>query len=277
MQRPQYVSDAIAISAEGLHLGSYGPLTLQPAYQPIFRIDGTELTQIGWEGLIRPTRDGVPMAPDELFGHVDKGDELFVECMCRAMHLRNYPLAHPPGLDLFINVNPAIYESIEVIEREFDFMFSIIGNYGLSADRLVCELVEEEAMSNEVLARLCAKFRAHGARVAIDDFGSGSSGVARYRALQPEVVKVDGPLFRDLSRTAGGRGMLVSLAGTFVRDGVAILVEGIEEQAQLDLAADIGATFVQGYGLARPALLPYAFDGRPLLTPTPQARTGISA
>lgn len=268
MQRPRYVSDAVTVSAEGLHTGTYGPLTLQPAYQPIFHSDGSALVLAGWEGLIRPSRDGLAMSPDELFGHVDKGDELFVECMCRAMHLRNYPLAQPDGLDLYINVNPAIYESIEVIEAEFEFMFSVIGRYGLRPDRLVCELVEEEAMSTEVLARLCATFRAYGARVAIDDFGSGSSGIARYRSLQPDLVKVDGTLFRDLARTAGGRGMLASIARTFLKEGTEILVEGIEELQHLDLALSIGARFVQGYGLARPELLPFSFEAGAQLLPT---------
>lgn len=256
MRRPTYVSDAIETYSAGLHVGRYGPFTLHAAYQPIFRTQGDHLALHGFEGLIRPRLDEKPMPPRTLFDNVDTADRLFVECMCRALHLRNYLHGVPTGGDLFINVNPAIYESIDVVEREFEFMFSILGKYGLSPDRLVCEVVEEEALSTAVLARLCAKFRAHGCRIALDDFGTGSSGMARFRELRPEVVKVDGGMFRDLARTSGGRGMLKSIARTFHGEATQILVEGIEEQAQLELALEIGATLVQGYGLAMPQVLP---------------------
>lgn len=273
MQRPKFVSDAIEISPAGLHVGRYGTFELYAAYQPIFQVEGDHLSLHAFEGLIRPRVDGAQVPPRQLFDNVDAGDQLFVECMCRALHLRNYPNATPGGQQLFININPAIYESVEVIEREFEFMFSILAKYGLSPDRLVCELVEEEALSNEVLARLCAKFRAHGCRIALDDFGSGSSGMERFRALRPEVVKVDGVMFRDLARTAGGRRMLAAIARTFHGEEAQILVEGIEEQHHLDLALEIGATLVQGYGLALPQVLPHDFSAPAgLIPPARQAR-----
>jgi EAL domain-containing protein (putative c-di-GMP-specific phosphodiesterase class I) len=267
MQRPKYVSDAIETSPDGLHVGRYGPYALYSAYQPIFRADSHRLALSGFEGLIRPRVDGIQVPPRQLFDEVDAADRLFVECLCRALHLRNYLNAAPYGRDLFINVNPAIYESVKVIEREFEFMFSILDKYGLSADRLVCELVEEEALSDEVLVRLCAKFRAHGCRIALDDFGTGSSGMGRFRVLAPEVVKVDGTMFRDLARTGGGRGMLKAMARTFHGEATQILVEGIEEQHHLDLALELGASFVQGYGLALPRILPYDFHATAGLNP----------
>jgi EAL domain-containing protein (putative c-di-GMP-specific phosphodiesterase class I) len=276
LHRPKYVSDAIAISPEGLHTGTYGPLTLRAAYQPIFRLDGRDLRLCAWEGLVRAFRGDEAVPPPELFAYVEHGDHLFVECMCRALHLRNYEQANPFGLDLFINVNPAIYESVEVIEREFEFMFSILAKYGLRPELLVCELVEQEALSEDALTRLCAKFRAYGARIALDDFGSGSSAGPRYRAIQPDVVKVDGTMFRQLCATSGGRRMLGVIAGTFLRDGATLLVEGIEDRMHLNVAADIGARLLQGYGLARPQLLPWAFDGVPHLSPSPEPYVAIA-
>ncbi len=259
MDRPKYVSDAIATSTDGLHVGTYGPFTLYSAYQPIFEQTPTGLRIAAYEGLVRPRRDGASVPPPELFASVDDCDRLFVECMCRALHLRNYIHATPAGGDLFINVNPAIYESVAVIEREFEFMFSILDRYGLSPSRLICELVEEDALSNEVLARLCTKFRDYGARIALDDFGTGSSTLERFRALRPDVTKVDGLMFRELCRSVGGRRMLKSIANTVLCAGAAILVEGIESPEHLAVAQDIGAAYFQGFGLARPQLLPNGF------------------
>ncbi len=259
MDRPKYVSDAIETSPDGLHVGRYGPFRLHCAYQPIYRYDRGRLVAAAFEGLVRPDRDGQPVAPDAMFENIDSCDRLFIECMCRALHLRNYRNASPADLDLFINVDPSIYESIEVVEREFEFMFSILDKYGLSPGRLVCEIVEKEALDMPSLLRLCAKFRARGARVAIDDFGSGSSSFIRYRELQADVVKVDGAIFRGLSADRGGRQLLGDLMRCFRQDGATLLIEGIETTEQLRVGFEMGATLFQGFGLARPHRLPNAF------------------
>jgi EAL domain-containing protein (putative c-di-GMP-specific phosphodiesterase class I) len=268
MLRPRYVSDAITIEPGGLHVGRYGPFELRAAYQPIFRRSGTQLSLCALEGLVRPNIAGAPLSPAELFMQVDPEDRLFVECMCRALHLRNYVHATPGDLDLYINVNPAIYASVEVIEREFRFMFSILPTYGVSPSRLVCELVEHDALDPAVLSRLCDMFRDNGARVALDDFGSGSSGMDRYRSVRPDVVKVDGPLFRSMSRTSGGRRLLASMSSTFLRDGTSLLVEGIESAVDLDIALEVGADLAQGYGLGRPKVLPQHFAAVPDMPPS---------
>lgn len=259
MHRPRYVSEAIETSSEGLHVGVYGRLRLHSAYQPIYRVGTGSLTVEAWEGLIRPTLDGRPVSPADLFDHVDDGDHLFVECLCRALHLRNYRNAGQGPYDLFINVNPAIYESLEVIEREFTFMFSTLDRYGIAPHRLVCELVEREELSTESLARICGLFRAHGARVAIDDFGTGCSGHERYAALRPEVVKLDGSLFRTLAAEQAGRSLLATLGQSMADQGSELLIEGIETRRQLEVAVEVGAQLVQGYALAAPHVLPHRF------------------
>lgn len=277
MLRPQYVSDAITIEPGGLHVGQYGPFELRAAYQPIFGRAGSQLILCALEGLVRPNLAGAAVSPAELFMQVDPEDRLFVECMCRALHLRNYTQAAPGDLDLYINVNPATYASVEVIEREFRFMFSILATYGVSPARLVCELVEHDALDPAVLSRLCAMFREQGARVALDDFGSGSSGMERYRHVRPDVVKVDGPLFRSMSRTSGGRRLLASMSSTFLRDGTRLLVEGIETALDLDIALEVGADLVQGYGLGRPKVLPQCFSAVPELPPCAVLPTRVRA
>ena len=275
MERPQYVSDAIETSAAGLHVGAYGPYLLYSAYQPIFRIDPDQLTLCGYEGLIRPRLDDTLVSPLDFFAAVDSGDLLFAECMCRALHLRNYRQAGPAGGMLFININPAIYQSIDIVEREFRFMFSILERYGLSPQQLVCEVLETEALSDTALLQLCIMLREAGCTIAIDDFGTGTSGMARYRALKPDLVKIDGPLFRTMAATPGQLRLLRNMVATFVRDGVTVLVEGIETEAHLALAIDLGASYVQGFGLARPQVLPAQFAlTAPLPIPEPVAARG---
>lgn len=275
MDRPQYVSDAIETNEAGLHTGTYGPFRLQSAYQPIYEIRNGALHLFGYEGLVRPFRDAHPVSPLDFFAQVDAGDRLFVECMCRALHLRNYRQAQPGGGQLFINVNPAIYDSVDVVEREFRFMFSILERYGLSPQQLICEVLETEALDDETLRRLCSMLRDAGCTIAIDDFGTGKSGMARYRDLSPDLVKLDGGMFRAMAGDAGQLRILRKMVETFVRDGVIVLVEGVETDAHLLLAQQLGARYVQGFGLGRPLVLSAAFKtALPLPRSEAPARVG---
>lgn len=259
MDRPQFVSDAILTTQEGLRVGRYGPYELRSAYQPIYRLGGEGLDISAFEGLIRSCRDGQPVSPDVLFAAVDRPDRLFVESLCSALHLANYGLARPEGRNLFINVNPAIFHSFAVIEREFDHMIRVLPDFGLSPSHLICEIVEEDVLSQDVLLRLCAKLRELGLRVAIDDFGAGSSSLGRFHDLRPEIVKLDGAIFRRLADDPIRRKMLRVMARSILSEGSAILVEGIENQQHLRIAIEMGATLFQGYFLGRPEALPHGF------------------
>lgn len=259
MDRPQYVSDAIETTKAGLHIGAYGAYRLLSAYQPIYALGDRDLVLAGYEGLVRPFGDGAPVAPLDFFATVESGDRLFAECMCRALHLRNFRQADPAGGKLFINVNPAIYQSVDVVEREFRFMFSILERYGLTPQHLVCEVLETEALDDHTLARLCGLLRDAGCAIAIDDFGTGKSGMARYRDLSPDLVKLDGGMFRAMAADTARRKLLRKMVRTFVDDGVTVLVEGIETPLHLALVVDLGARLMQGYGLGRPQVLPARF------------------
>jgi EAL domain-containing protein (putative c-di-GMP-specific phosphodiesterase class I) len=212
-----------------------------------------------FEGLIRSRRDGQPVSPDALFTAVDRPDRLFVESLCSALHLANYRLVRPEGRNLFINVNPAIFQSFAVIEREFDHMMRALPDYGLSPSHLICEIVEKDVLSQEVLISLRAKLRELGLRVAVDDFGAGSSSLGRFHDLQPEIVKLDGAIFRRLADDPIRRKMLRVMARSILSEGSAVLVEGIESEQQLRVAIEMGATLFQGYFLGRPETLPHSF------------------
>ncbi|MEO5806924.1 EAL domain-containing protein [Devosia sp.] len=259
MQRPQDVSDAIATLPSGLHVGKYSDLSLNSAFQPIYGLAADGLQLVAYEGLIRPRRAGQPVSPGELFANIDAPDRLFVESMCRVLHLRNFLQAVPIAEFLFINIDPSTYASIDVVEREFALMFSMLHKYGLSPQMLVCEVIETEALSETAMQRLWDMLRSHGAQLAIDDFGAGRSGIDRYRSMQPDVVKVDGDLFRDMATDPRRIKMLRTMLRTFREDSATVLVEGIETAEQLDIAHHVGATLFQGYYLGKPQILPAGF------------------
>ncbi|MEP1208384.1 MAG: EAL domain-containing protein [Rhizobiaceae bacterium] len=260
MRRPHRVGDAIERLDNGLSVGHYAGYTLYSAYQPIFRyIDGEILDLSGLEGLIRPFVDDVSITPSLLFGQTAPEDALFIECMCHALHIRNYLSAAPNNCDLFININPAIYNESAEMEREFLFLLNQLAINGLDRSRIVFELLETVPTDNRILRWLRDFATEHQVRFALDDFGRGESNIPRYESLMPDLVKIDGLLFARAMERASKMDLLESIIARVHDDGGRIVIEGIETSEMLVLARELGADMFQGYHLDTPHVPPHQF------------------
>jgi diguanylate cyclase (GGDEF)-like protein/PAS domain S-box-containing protein len=152
-------------------------------------------------------------------------------------------------LDLYVSVNlPPAFWHPAAIRR----VIATIESFGLSPDRIMIELTEEAAMTdNADLEPLLAEIHSQGLRLAIDDFGTGYSSLGRLRRLRPSQIKIDRSFVRDLpDRDAG---VLVETMVTMAQKlGIQCLAEGIETEEQLAFLREHGCQFGQGYLYSRP-------------------------
>lgn len=119
--------------------------------------------------------------------------------------------------------------------------------------RLVVEITERAVAADEsAFTHLAGELRALGVAVAIDDFGSGTSSLARLRELPAHILKIDKSFVNrsDVDHKA------MTVATTVVRLAaeldLAVVAEGIENQAQANAMLAIGCDFGQGYALGHP-------------------------
>lgn len=117
--------------------------------------------------------------------------------------------------------------------------------------RVVVELTEHSPVDDlDALRRQCDELRMRGALIALDDAGSGYSGLQQLAALRPQVVKLDRALVSD---TDPVRVALAEMLGEFAgRIDAWLLAEGIETQAELAAFAKLGVPLAQGWLLGRP-------------------------
>lgn len=130
---------------------------------------------------------------------------------------------------------------------------------GIAAQRVVFEITELGGASQK-LAEVVARYRAAGARIAIDDFGAGYSQLDRVLALQPDILKLDMRLFQEAARGGPSGEVVKALAQMAEKTGCWIIAEGVETEAELHFALECGARYVQGYLFARPELEFYPSD-----------------
>jgi EAL domain-containing protein (putative c-di-GMP-specific phosphodiesterase class I) len=256
------VGEAILADEVGIQYGIYGAFRLRSAYQPIFAPRGRFLDAVAVEGLVEPHRAGRPVAPRAFFEGVPAQDCLFVETMCRMLHLRNFCNIGVDGLDLFFNYNPLINDHLGRALAEIRLMTRHLGELGLHPGMLVCEITEQEA-DDKLLVSLVREMRRDGIRIAIDDFGTGHSTEERVALLRPDIVKIDGTWFAEFCRHAAAERFFRPLVATLHDHGAKVLVEGIEQSVHLRVALDGGADFLQGFHLGRPALAGTVFDEEP--------------
>lgn len=158
----------------------------------------------------------------------------------------------PRDVEVFVNAHPS---SLAV-----DDLWDDRSPLAPWLPRLTIE-VTERAMVHEGagLDRVLAHLRARGCRIALDDLGAGSSGLAALGAISPDVVKLDMSLVRGVHTSPARREIVSSLVRLSHRLGMRVVAEGIEAPGERDLLVMLGCDLLQGYLLARPGSIEGVF------------------
>ena len=123
--------------------------------------------------------------------------------------------------------------------------------------RMVIEITEEEEIDYEALER---KRNAPGfsGMFALDDYGSGYSNENTLLQLAPRFVKVDITIIRGIDTSPDKQQILRNVVAYAHPRSMKIVAEGVETAAELRTVIELGADLLQGYFLARPAIVPGA-------------------
>ena len=123
------------------------------------------------------------------------------------------------------------------------------------ARRLTIEITETAALPDIASAvRFVEEMRRLGCKIALDDFGVGFASIRQIMALSPDIVKVDGLFLRRADVSEGEGETFLRMVQLVKALGATVIAEGVETQAQADLALEAGALWQQGYHWGRPAV-----------------------
>jgi EAL domain-containing protein (putative c-di-GMP-specific phosphodiesterase class I) len=217
------------------------PGALRPVFQPI--VDLRRGAVRGYEMLSRFA--GPPEESPDVWFRAAAELGLRVELEARALEIGLESWASlPDDCFLTVNVDPVSLGEPrieEVLRPRRDLR------------NLVIELTEDSQTDDERLRRQLDGLRERGALVAIDDVGSGYSGLLRIGTQRPEFIKVDRVLVEGLQHDSAKRQTVESLSELASRLDAQLIAEGIEETAELEALMRIGVPLGQGFVLARPS------------------------
>jgi diguanylate cyclase (GGDEF)-like protein len=216
------------------------------AYQPVQLADGTLCC---FEALARWTYQGTPVSPVTFLTAAAKAGVLarLDETVLRKAAAEAAGWAD----DIYISVNVS---SDTLGDLSFATRAAtILHEAGVSPGRLSVEVLETTAIeADDVALQTIRALRSLGVRVTVDDFGAGYASLARLRALQPDVIKVDRSLIADENDPTAPSALLTGITELAHRLGAWVVAEGIETETQHSAAIAAGCDAMQGYLLGMP-------------------------
>jgi len=121
------------------------------------------------------------------------------------------------------------------------------------AKRVVLEITERASLDEvKDLRARTNRLRGLGFRLAVDDLGAGYAGLTSFAQLEPEVVKLDMSLVRDVHLEPTKRKLITSMAQLCRDLGMTVLAEGVETKEERDVLSEIGCDLLQGYFFGKP-------------------------
>jgi len=223
----------------GAALDSRQPMVV---YQPLIALD--TMRAVGVECLSRFGIDPY-RGPERWFaeaGDIGQGTALEVQAIQNGLDGLS-GIGRGRDLDVWLNVSART-----VVDGDLRAHLR-----GFSPDRIVLELTEHEHVEDyETLQRMLRPLRDAGVRVAIDDAGAGYASMSHILNLEPEFIKLDLSLTRDIDSDRKRRALARALIAFGQQTEAQIVAEGVESAAELDALRRLGVQMAQGYFLCEP-------------------------
>jgi EAL domain-containing protein (putative c-di-GMP-specific phosphodiesterase class I)/putative methionine-R-sulfoxide reductase with GAF domain len=213
------------------------------AFQPVRALETGSI--VGYEALARFS-DSAARSPDRWFDEAARADlsfELEIAVMRKALMALS---RLPTTAYLAINLSPETAASPEVVR--------LCTRH--AADRIVLEITEHSSVDDYlVLAERARTLRNMGVHLAIDDAGAGFASLRHVLRLEPDLIKLDRSITRNIDKRARHQSLAAALLTFASGTSASIVAEGIETADELATLKRLGVPYGQGYYLGRPGPL----------------------
>lgn len=225
------------------------PFEFKMAFQPIVAMN--EQRVWGYEALVRgPKGESAhsvlsQLTEAQLYRFDQAARVLAIETAGR--------LFGDPQARLSINFMPnAVYEPQACIQKSL----AAARRANFPARNLMFEFTENERMTNPAhVEHIVQTYKKLGFLTALDDFGAGYAGLSLLARLQPDLIKIDMDLLRDIHLNRAKQVIVAGVASMARELDIRVLAEGVESEAELTVLRAAGIDLFQGYYFAKPALM----------------------
>ncbi|MGA3158475.1 MAG: bifunctional diguanylate cyclase/phosphodiesterase [Steroidobacteraceae bacterium] len=229
--------------AEALRAGE-----LQVFYQPKICIADRRVA--GVEALMRWLCEGRPVATPDIFIPLAEEAGLIQEATWYGLSNALPQMSALGGLPVAVNITPGMLHHPEFVEM----VRSALSSWNVTPSTLTLEITEGALIADldQAIARLHG-LRELGVRVSIDDFGTGYSSLSYFKKIPADELKIDKSFVMRMGTDEGDQRLVETIISLARQFNLKIVAEGVEDEATLQMLAQMGCDFAQGY-LFAPAL-----------------------
>jgi EAL domain-containing protein (putative c-di-GMP-specific phosphodiesterase class I) len=214
------------------------------AFQPIVDIASHQV--FAYEALVRGRSNE---SAGSVFASLDAAR---LHVFDRVARQQAIALAATLGLDTNLSLN-FLPQSLDTLPDAIDSTLDAARSAGISERQILLEVTEGELIRDQLnFARTLNRYRATGLRLVIDDFGAGYSGLNLLADFQPDVIKLDMHLVRDIDSKGPRQAIVRALIQVCDDLGIEFIAEGVETEAEYRWFKRVGVTLFQGYLFGRP-------------------------
>ncbi len=220
--------------------------TILPFYQPLF--DNKEKTIPKYESLVRMRDEhGNMVYPSPLFLDIAKKGKLYPQ-VTKVLVEKVIDKIRESGKELSLNISSLDIENpyisaflIDTIKRNSDI-----------THKLIFELLEDKDTEDyDRVKDFIEIAKNYGIKIAIDDFGSGYSNFMRIIEFEPDIIKIDGSLIKDIATSKVARSTVEMIKYFADKIGAKTVAEYVENQEIYEIINEIGIDFSQGYFIGK--------------------------
>jgi EAL domain-containing protein (putative c-di-GMP-specific phosphodiesterase class I) len=215
------------------------------AFQPIVDIESRKV--FAYEALVRG-RSNEPAGA--VFAALPSSR---LHAFDRAARIKAIGLAASLGLTTGLSLN-FLPKSLETLPDAISSTIDAVRQAGLSERKMYLEVTEGELIDDLAgFSTTINQYRSSGIHLAIDDFGAGHSGLNLLADFQPDVIKIDIHLVRDIDSKGPRQAIVRAVIQACDELGIEVIAEGIETELEYRWFKRAGVRLFQGYLFGRPA------------------------
>ena len=200
-----------------------------------------------YESLIRLVDEDDKIISPHLFLDIAKKSKLYKQ-LTKIVIRKSFDMFRENDADFSINL------SIEdILDKEIhNYILEMLGIYHVS-NRVIFEIVESESIENfEEIQKFINSVKVLGCRIAIDDFGTGYSNFVYLMRLEPDFIKIDGSIVKDILTNENSE-IITSVIVDFAKKAnIKVIAEFVENEDIFNKIKELGIDYTQGYYFSKP-------------------------
>jgi len=220
--------------------------TIVPYVQPIVNSKNSHIEK--FECLMRFT-DPVDDTLYSIYPFLESAKKIFVyEDMMKKMVARSFEVFKQNDFTFSINLG---YEDINSATFR-RFLVNEIDAFD-RPERIIFEILETDVISDfEVVLSFIKEIREYGCKIAIDDYGAGYSSMENVLKLQPDFIKIDGSLIKEIDHSINSLAVVKSIVTLAQELNIQTVAEYVHNEAVYNTLKSVNIDYYQGYYTGRP-------------------------